>query len=164
MLSVGFSGCPLLQPYRDAQVFVTSKPGAVVAPEAVMQVADEGMPVAGHTQVKGVLFVQFEIKFPERLEITDGEGGVPWKRLITNLFQEVCGPSLAAMKKVLAGILPPPVTATPKLGAGMVPGVLEEADMEARKARERLAKDAYDSDEEGGGRGGGAQRVQCAQQ
>jgi hypothetical protein len=39
-----------------------------------------------------------------------------------------------------------------------------QPDMEARKARERLAKDAYDSDEEGGGGAGGAQRVQCAQQ
>jgi len=38
--------------------------------------------------------------------------------------------------------------------------------MEQRKMRERLAKDAYDSDEEtsGGGGGGGGQRVQCAQQ
>jgi hypothetical protein len=37
--------------------------------------------------------------------------------------------------------------------------------MEARKMRERLAKDAYDSDEEGGGGGGGGgQRMQCAQQ
>lgn len=68
------------------------------------------------------------------------------------------------MRKVLGGILPQP-EASPKLAPGMVPGVLEDADMEARKARERLAKDAYDSDEEGGGRGGGgAQRVQCAQQ
>lgn len=42
-----------------------------------------------------------------------------------------------------------------------------QADMESRKMRERLAKDAYDSDEEGSGGGGGfggGQRVQCAQQ
>jgi len=43
-----------------------------------------------------------------------------------------------------------------------------QPDMEARKMRERLAKDAYDSDEEGGGGGfgggGGGQRMQCAQQ
>lgn len=66
------------------------------------------------------------------------------------------------MRKVLAGILPAPAS-VPKIGPGMVAGVLEDADIEARKARERLAKDAYDSDEEGS-RGGGAQRVQCAQQ
>ena len=120
------------------QVYITTKPGECCAPDAVKQVADEGLPVAGHTQIKGVLLVQFEVKFPERLELSD------------------------AMRKVLSGILPGPAV-VPKIGPGMIPGVLEEADMEARKARERLAKDAYDEDEEGGGRGG-AQQVQCAQQ
>jgi DnaJ family protein A protein 2 len=123
-------------------VFITSKPGDVISPDSVKQVADEGMPVTGHTQVKGVLYVQFDIKFPERLELTDG------------------------MKKVLGGILPQPGPA-PRMDAasGMVLGELEDADMEGRKARERLAKDAYDSDEEAGAGGqGGAQRVQCAQQ
>lgn len=68
------------------------------------------------------------------------------------------------MKRVLAGILPVG-EAPPAMAAGMVAAELSEPDMEARKARERLAKDAYDSDEEGGGGGGGgAQRVQCAQQ
>lgn len=124
------------------KVFITSKPGDVISPDSVKQVADEGMPVTGHTQVKGVLYVQFDIKFPERLELTDG------------------------MKKVLGGILPQPGPA-PRMDAasGMVLGELEDADMEGRKARERLAKDAYDSDEEAGAGGqGGAQRVQCAQQ
>ena len=70
-----------------------------------------------------------------------------------------------AQRKVLKGILAPPgspagdaVTVFP---AGAPVSVLEEIDMEARKMRERLAKDAYDSDEE---RGGGGQRVQCANQ
>ena len=40
---------------------------------------------------------------------------------------------------------------------------MEEVDKEARAMRERLAKDAYDSDDEGGG-GAAGQRVQCAQQ
>lgn len=119
------------------KVYITGKPGDVITPDTVKQVANEGMPVTGHTQIKGVLFVKFEIKFPDRLELTDG------------------------MKKVLGGILPQPGPA-PRLDSGMATGELEEADMEGRKARERLAKDAYDSDEEGGQ--GGAQRVQCAQQ
>lgn len=128
------------------QVLIVSSPGDVVAPDAVKQVKDEGMPVYGHPHVFGVLFVQFEIKFPEKLELTD------------------------AMRKVLAGILPGPVAA-PRLEAGIPERCLEDPDMEQRKARERLAKDAYDSDEEGGGGGGfgggggaGGQRVQCAQQ
>lgn len=69
------------------------------------------------------------------------------------------------MTKVLAGILPPGTPVAKGEDAGAVPRALEDADMDQRKARERLAKDAYDSDEEGGGGGGGGgQRVQCAQQ
>lgn len=125
------------------KVLVTTPPGFVIAPDTVKQVPDEGMPVYGHTHVKGVLFVQFEVKFPESLALTD------------------------AMTKVLAGILPPGAPLPKGAEAGAVPRALEDADMEQRKARERLAKDAYDSDEEGGGGGGGfggGQRVQCAQQ
>lgn len=120
---------------------MTANPGEVIAPDSVKQVADEGMPVAGHSQVRGVLLVQFEVKFPERLALSE------------------------ASIRLLSGILPAPATPPPVLRPGMVPGVLEEADMEARKARERLAKDAYDEDEEGGGGGrAGVQQVQCAQQ
>jgi DnaJ homolog subfamily A member 2 len=123
------------------KIFVTSKPGEVIAPEAVKQVVDEGMPVYGHPHVFGVLFIQFDLKFPEHLELTD------------------------AMKRVLSGILPGPAVAAKNDGT-MKEREIEEPDMEARKMRERLAKDAYDSDEEGGGGGfgGGGQRVQCAQQ
>jgi len=104
------------------QVFVTSKAGEVIVPESVKQVgcvvrhmppgvvsrpltpraqvADEGMPVAGHTQVKGVLFIQFEVKFPERLDITDGERRYSSPRLAPPLI----APRVfdAAMRKVLA--------------------------------------------------------------
>lgn len=120
------------------KVLVTSQPGEVIANESVKQVADEGFPVYGHSQIKGALFVQFEVKFPEHLELTDG------------------------MRKVLAGILPPPANMPTKAQeAGAVSGVLEEPDIEARKARERLSAEAYGSDDEQGGMGG-AQRVQCA--
>ena len=123
------------------QVFVTSKPGAVIAHEAVKQVADEGMPVFGHSHVYGALFVQFEVVFPASLDLSD------------------------AQRKVLAGILPKPAGGLPSfpVDTGVVPKELEDLDLEARNMRERLAKDAYDSDEEGAGPGG-ARRVQCAQQ
>jgi len=155
------------------KVLVSTKPGDVVAPDSVKEVPDEGMPVYGTSHVKGALFVQFDVsavhgwgwgggggserglsfghapslhslrvsqvKFPERLELTE------------------------AMRRVIGGILPGPETPPPAGGAGFVEAELRDPDMEARRARERLAKDAYDSDEDHGG-GGGGQRVQCAQQ
>jgi DnaJ family protein A protein 2 len=134
------TGARFMIPHLDGRkLLVSTVVGEVVAPDSVKEVADEGMPVYGHPHVFGVLFVQFEVKFPEKIELTE------------------------AMKKVLSGILPGP-TEVPKLEAGMLERSITEPDMEARKARERLAKDAYDSDEEGGGGAGGAQRVQCAQQ
>lgn len=131
------------------KVTITSKPGEVIAHEAIKQVPDEGMPVYGHSQVRGVLIIQFEVKFPERIELTD------------------------AMKKVLGGILPmprPDGSETKGSGGSSSSNVvreLDDFDQEARTARERLAKDAYDSDEEAGGGGGGmrgGQAVQCAHQ
>lgn len=115
---------------------VTTPRGLVLKPDAVLQVPDEGMPVAGHGHVKGVLFVQFEVAFPDRLDITD------------------------AMAKILSGVLPKPEKA-PAPTPGAVTRALEPADMDARAMRERLGKDAHDSDEE---QQGGGQGVRCAQQ
>lgn len=125
------------------KVVIKSKAGQVISPDLTREVPGEGMPIYGHTQIKGVLFIQFDVKFPTKVDLSDG------------------------MRKVLAGILPAP--APIKQEAGLPnPVELEEPDAEARRARERLAKDAYDSDEEGGGGGAGAgfggQTVQCAQQ
>jgi DnaJ homolog subfamily A member 2 len=128
-------------PHLDGHVVhVVSSPGGVIGPESVKQVRDEGMPVYGHSHVKGALFVQFDIKFPEALELTD------------------------AQRKVLRGILAPGAPVPPAAGSSDVrTSPLEDLDMEARKMRERLAKDAYDSDEDQGGRGGPG-GVRCAQQ
>jgi DnaJ-class molecular chaperone len=122
------------------KVYITSKPGEVIKHESVLQVRDEGMPMYGHSHVKGALFIQFDVKWPEKLELTD------------------------AMRKVLAGMLPGPASPAPPLEPGQQVHLLEEIDLEARRSRERLARDAYDSDEEGGGGGMGGQRVQCAHQ
>ena len=46
--------------------------------------------------------------------------------------------------------------------AGAPEKFLTELDKEAAQSRERLGKEAYDSDDDEGG--GGGQRVQCAQQ
>jgi len=137
------TGVKLVVEHLDGHsVHVTSKPGAVIAHEAVKQVADEGMPVFGHTHVRGALFIQFEVKFPATLDLTD------------------------AQRKVLAALLPKPAGGLPAFphDSHAVTKELDDLDMEARTMRERLAKDAYDSDDDGGRGGGGAPRVQCAQQ
>ena len=53
------------------RVVVSSAPGQVIQPDSVMQIKDEGMPVFGNTFVFGCLFVQFDVKFPKTLELTD---------------------------------------------------------------------------------------------
>ena len=85
------------------KVLVSTAPGEVISPGTVKEVPDEGMPVYGHPHVFGVLFVQFDVKFPETLELTD------------------------AMKKVLAGILPGPATPVKVL-----PGMIEKTTQEVR--------------------------------
>ena len=96
----------------------------------------------GNAHVRGALFIQFEVKFPERLALT------------------------ASMNKLLGGVLGE--KPAPRIEAGAKELVLEEVDREAREARERLAKQSYDSDDEGEGGGpggpGGPGGVQCAQQ
>ena len=120
------------------KIVIASEPGRVTPPEDVRQVRDEGMPVLGNSHVRGALFVTFAVTFPERLALTP------------------------AMSKVLGGILPGS-PAPPKAEVGVPELVLEDVDREAREARERLAKEHYDSDEEAEGqRGGGG--VACAQQ
>ena len=114
----------LLNHLDGHKVLVTSAPGAVIAPEAVMEVVDEGMPVYGTPHVTGVLFVQFDVKFPERLDITD------------------------AMKKILKGLLPGPAEPPPVADASVKTRELTPPDMETRKMRESLGKQAYDSDDE----------------
>lgn len=125
------------------KLLIKSAPGEVIKPDALKEVTDEGMPVAGHTQVKGALFVKFEVLFPDALDLTD------------------------AMRKVLGGVLKTPA------GTGAVSAKereacageakLTEPNMDARRQREQLAKEATEPEDEGGG-GGGPGGVQCAQQ
>ena len=132
------------------KIRVRSKPGEVLAHESVRQLKDEGMPIHGHTYMRGCMFVNIEVKWPETLDLTE------------------------AQKSALRGILPGPtgsgdVNALDKDDAAadddeeeayVEDKELEEPDMEARAARERLAREAQsDSDEQPG-----VQRVQCPQQ
>lgn len=92
------------------KMLVSTKAGEVLETGSVRQVVDEGMPVYGHPHVFGVLFVQFEVKFPEKLELTD------------------------AMKRVLSGILPGPA-APPALEDGMKEKLVEEVRRRHRHRR-----------------------------
>jgi DnaJ family protein A protein 2 len=119
-------------------VLVKSPPGLVLKPGTVLELPGEGLPVLGHSQVKGSVFVKFEVAFPERCDITP------------------------QMKRILEGVLK---TAAPALGpeaAGAPEALLRAVDVGQLKQREQLSKDAYDSDEEESG--GGGNNVQCAQQ
>ena len=127
-----------LQTLGGGVVLVRSPPGVVVKPDDVLEVPGEGLPVLGHTQVKGSIFVKFEVVFPERCDLTQG------------------------MKKILSDVLKSPLPAPGPDAAGAAEALLRPVDVGQLKQREQLSKDAYDSDEEGGGgREGG---VQCAQQ
>lgn len=119
------------------QVLVTSGPGEVIASGDLKAVVGSGMPLRGNPFSKGDLFVKFEVVFPKANEITP------------------------AQAELLARALPAPTEAVPAVDEDVEEALLSEIDVEAVKARARMQRDAYESDEEDG-RGG--QRVQCAQQ
>ena len=127
--------------HLDGHRFVVcSKPGVPTPHEAVREIKGEGMPIFGHSHVHGCLYIQFAVKWPETLQLTQ------------------------AMQKVLIGILSTPGAAPPvRPEVGVPDKELEEVNLEARAGRERLAKEGYDSDEEQEGAGGG-RGVACAQQ
>jgi len=135
------------------KVRIKSTPGEVLSDETVKQVPDEGMPIFGHSSyMKGVLFVQFDIAMPKTLDLSEAQ-----RRALGMLLDATApgsaGASTAASAAAAAEGDEPMVETK----------VLEDADMEARKAREELANEAEGSDsDEGGGPGG--QRVQCAGQ
>lgn len=128
-----------LQTLGGGVVLVKAPPGVVVKPDDVLEVPGEGLPVLGHTQIKGSVFVKFEVKFPERCDITQG------------------------MKKILADVLKSPLPVPGPEAAGASEALLRPVDVGQLKQREQLSKDSYDSDQEEEG-GGGPQGVQCAQQ
>lgn len=128
------------------KVRIQSAPGQVLSDETVQQVPDEGLPIFGHSSyMKGVLFVQFDVEMPTKLDFTEAQ-----KRALG----------------MLLGATPPGAAGAATSGEAAAEEefvetkVLQEADMEARKAREDLANEAEGSDSDEGGPGG--QRVQCA--
>ncbi|KIZ04147.1 putative DnaJ proteinJ1 [Monoraphidium neglectum] len=147
--------------HLDGRVLhITSPEGEVVRPDCVQCVADEGMPYPGRPYVKGNLYINFQVEFPKTLD--------------------------AAAVDSLRTLLPATPPAGDAANGGGAGGSMDLDDAEPcrlrhvadsvkdfqegeRKERARLARgassNAYESDEDDDyPGGGGAQRVQCAQQ
>ena len=129
---------------------VKSDPAAVVKPGAVLALREEGMPQKGNPYVRGNIYIEFDVAFPEGRAITE------------------------ATKKVLRTVLPAPAPQSNGTGGGdaaMSDAAAPEevtlitVDFEAEKrkfaAQEREAYEA--EEEEDDGRHGHGQ-PQCRQQ
>ena len=157
------------------QVLVKTHPGEVLGHEAIKEVEDEGMPIYGASHMFGVLYVQFDIKFPEKLELSEAQrkalagilGGVP---PTPSVGHDVEVKYLEEVSVWLPEFnVPFPLVLSHFLVFVRLPSFIRlfcfgtiQPNMEARKSRESVARNAYDSDEDEGGMPGG-QRVQCAQ-
>jgi len=126
---------------------LSSSPGEVIKPESIRGALGEGMPIPNSSE-RGNLYVIFEIKFPES-NFLDGD-----------------------LYKKLEALLPAKPM-QPRLPTGDH-HLIEEVSLSEFDARRYQhtqgggAREAYhdeeDSDDDMGNMGGGAQRVQCAQQ
>ncbi|KAF3627578.1 Chaperone protein dnaJ 3 [Capsicum annuum] len=121
------------------QLLIKSNPGEVVKPDQFKAINDEGMPVYQRPFMKGKLYIHFIVEFPDSLSLEQVQA--------------------------LEAILP----ARPKSQYSDMEldeceeTTLHDVNMEEEMRRKQAAQqEAYDEDEEMPG--GGAQRVQCAQQ
>jgi len=111
---------------------VKSNPGEVIKPNEFKAIHNEGMPHHGNPFVKGQLVILFKIEFPESGTLTSSQ--------------------IASLKKTL-----------PAGDAAMVPEDAEPhtlSEFNAEAAQQEAQREAYDSDDERGGR----QQVNCNQQ
>nr|ABI18985.1 molecular chaperone DjA2 [Allium ampeloprasum] len=121
------------------QLLIKSNPGEVVKPDQFKAINDEGMPMYQRPFMRGKLYIQFLVDFPD------------------SLTPDQC--------KVIESVLPR--SASSQL-TDMEIDECEETTMhdvnieeEMRRKQHQHAQEAYDEDDEGHG---GGQRVQCAQQ
>lgn len=123
---------------------VTMPPGEVIKPDTFKRVVDEGMPVNGRPHLKGNLYIQFSVNFPDRLD----------KTIVASLLR----------------VLPPvPVESDMDeddihdvMNLPTVHDIEDELKGRANMTRGGGGGEAYDDEDDEGH--GGAQRVQCAQQ
>ncbi|KAM7522639.1 hypothetical protein LguiA_012541 [Lonicera macranthoides] len=122
------------------QLLVKSNPGEVIKPDQFKGINDEGMPMYQRPFMKGKLYIHFTVEFPDSLS--------------------------PDQVKALEAVLPP------KPSMQMTEMELDECEEttlhdvnieeEMRRKAHAQAQEAYDEDDDM--HGGGAQRVQCAQQ
>ncbi|MCD9639999.1 DNAj domain protein, partial [Datura stramonium] len=124
----------------NRQLLIKSQPGEVIKPDQFKGINDEGMPMYQRPFMRGKLYINFTVDFPD------------------TLTPELC--------KNLEAVLPP----RPKTQASnMELDECEETTLhdvnieeEMRRKKQQQAQEAYDEDDDD--MHGGAQRVQCAQQ
>lgn len=121
-------------------LLIKSNPGEVVKPDQFKAISDEGMPMYQRPFMKGKLYIHFNVEFPDSLT--------------------------PDQVQALEAVLPPRPTSQ------MTPMELDECEEttlhdvnieeEMRRKQAQAQQEAYDEDDDM--HGGGAQRVQCAQQ
>ncbi|KAL3652015.1 hypothetical protein CASFOL_001696 [Castilleja foliolosa] len=124
----------------NRQLLIISEPGEIVKPDQFKAINDEGMPMYQRSFMKGKLYRQFTVDFPESLS--------------------------PEQSKALEVVLPPRPTnrLTDMELDECEETTLHDINMEEEMHRkQQAAHEAYDEDDDDM-HGGGAQRVQCAQQ
>ncbi|TKR86529.1 hypothetical protein L596_011106 [Steinernema carpocapsae] len=125
-------------------VVISGKPGDIIEPEAVRGILDEGMPIQGAPDQKGILYVKFDVKFPDEHFLED-----------------------ETMYKELEKHLPPRSPFTMPKGEDVEEVSLmpfdENRHNSTRGNRQAYHDEEYDDDDDMGGGHGGHPGVQCAQ-
>ncbi|KAL6523794.1 DNAj domain protein [Orobanche hederae] len=123
----------------NRQLLIKSEPGEVIKPDQFKAINDEGMPMYQRSFMKGKLYIHFMMDFPESLS--------------------------PEQSKALEAVLPPRPTIrlTEMEIDECEETTLHDINMgEEMRRKQQSAQEAYDEDDDM--HGGGAQRVQCAQQ
>jgi DnaJ homolog subfamily A member 2 len=121
---------------------VTTTPGEVIKPDCFKCINEEGMPVHGRSYLKGNMYIQFDVEFPDSLEPEQ----------------------VAALQSVFPsssnGVMDSDDTEDVSLSS--VSNIQEE--LKSRASLGRSRGDAYGESDEDDDMPRGSQRVQCAQQ
>ncbi|KAL3616049.1 hypothetical protein CASFOL_040343 [Castilleja foliolosa] len=140
-LTESLCGFQFLLTHLDGrQLLIKSSAGEVVKPNSYKAINDEGMPIYGRPFMKGKLYIHFNVEFPDSLAVEQVEA--------------------------IVKILPPKNQAqlTDMEIDECEETTLHDVNIEEEMRRKAQAQqEAYDEDDEDM-HGGGAQRVQCAQQ
>lgn len=145
-LAEALTGCSFTVKALDGRMLHVATPaGRVIKPDSWEKVEGEGMPMHGRPFEKGYLYIHFEVEFPESLD----DAQVSKLREVLTKAPDANGSSMALDDVEEVAMIP-----------------ITDMQDELRQRREdmkRFGSSAYDSDSDDD-MGGGARRVQCAQQ